>query len=486
MPGLRDQLQAVKNRLEGAGRFLLPKQFGGMTNAEAGQSLLQGVLSPGSTPPPRTAADYLEAYSRLPWLRAIVGKISFSIASVEWTLSAQTRGGRAIRSNLARSCALESRQAGMARLRKQGELTEIVDHPALDLLNNPNPFLTSLGTRKVMQAHLDLVGEHFWLLEKNVLGVPFRVWPVPPNWVLATPTPSSPFFHLRFNTFDAKVPAEDVIAFYDDDPKNPYGRGTGVSMALGDDLEADEYAAKHIKQRFFNRTIPELLITVEDTSAVELKREETRFRQTLQGVFKQLVPYFMNRKVDVKTLGDSFKSLQITQLRTFERDMCINVFGVPPEILGIIANSNRATITAADFLYSRWVLVPRLELIRATLQEKLLPLFDDRLILDYVSPVKEDFKEQLEAMKAATWAWSVDEWRAIGGGEALPEDAGLVHPITGGVSFREPDELVQSAPNMTPNTPPEGGDDAQDGDEKGTRNRARELAAVKRLLGIAA
>src|SRR5262249_32651471 len=39
-------------------------------------------------------------------------------------------------------------------------------------------------------------------------------------------------------------------------------------------------------------------------------------------------------------------SLQMVQLRQFERDMVVQVFGIPPEILGILANSNRACHSA--------------------------------------------------------------------------------------------------------------------------------------------
>ena len=43
------------------------------------------------------------------------------------------------------------------------------------------------------------------------------------------------------------MPPEDVIVFKDPDPANPYGRGSGIGKALGDELDTDEFAAQHIE-----------------------------------------------------------------------------------------------------------------------------------------------------------------------------------------------------------------------------------------------
>lgn len=452
-------MAGLRERLELAARLVLPKALGGFggisEQSETGARLLQGVLSPGSAPTARSARDFVEAYSRLPWLRAIVGKIAFSIASVDWVIGFVQQNGQPVRSRaLAQSVEYETRRATRKRLKQAGEFVEILTHPALDLLANANPFLTGLGTRKVLQAHLDLVGEAFWMLEKNAAGVPFQVWPIPPHWIMRVPSTSEPTWDIRWNALNITVPAEDMICFKDEDPAQPYGRGTGISLALGDDLEIDEYAAKHIKTRFYNRAVPELLISIEDANPVEQHRLETKFKQSAQGVFKQLMPFFINRKVDVKELGDNFRELQVIQLRSWERDMCIQTFGVPPEIFGIIANSNRATIKEGQSIYARWVLVPRLELIRSVLQERLIPFFDDRLVIDYVSPVKEDTVEQMEAAKVAPWARMVDEWRAAQGEPPLDNGAGQVFLVPNALRpVRDFRELTQGAEPSTPTAP---------------------------------
>ena len=53
--------------------------------------------------------------------------------------------------------------------------------------------------------------------------------------------------------------------------------------------------------------------------------------------------------------------MTFTELRSFERDAIIQTFNVPPELVGVIENSNRATIEAALTIMAIQVIVPRLE-----------------------------------------------------------------------------------------------------------------------------
>lgn len=387
---------------------------------------VSSVISQRSSPPGRQVEDLLKAYSRLPWLRSVVGKVGFSTAAVPWKLYYETT---ARRTRAIQRAQYVIRRRMIREKQLAGELVEIVDHPMLDLMENFNPMMTGLAGRKVTQHHIDLVGEGFWLKERDGLGVPVALWPLPPFWVRSTPTPAQPYFELSRGTWQVDVPTSEMVWFIDLDPHQPYKRGTGTAAALGDELETDEFASKHTKVEFYNRGVPELLITADNLGEEETRRLETDWKQKNRGLFKALQVYFLSRKVDVKQLGQSFRSLQLIQLREFERNIVIQVFGVPPEILGIIEKSNRATVTAADYLFSRWVLVPRLELQRAVMQEHLVTDYDERLILDYESPVEEDSERQLKAAQLAPWALKADEWRVLQGEDPLPDGAGQVHMV---------------------------------------------------------
>jgi hypothetical protein len=215
------------------------------------------------------------------------------------------------------------------------------------------------------------------------------------------------------------------------------------------------------KSWFYNSARPDLIVTVEGARDPELRAAEQRWLDRHQGFFRAFKPYFVSRKITVDEIGQTFRDMQFTQLRQHERDTIIQVFGVPPEILGVLESSNRATIDAADYLFSKHVLVPRLELIRETVQERLAPMFDDRLVVEYENPVQEDKAHQLEAAKAQPAALLVNEWREMAGLEALPGRQGKVHLMPVGLF---PVDRLDAAPVPVPVEPGEPVDPDDDDD----------------------
>jgi HK97 family phage portal protein len=407
-------------------------------SAKRAFGLLSGVLPGGLGPPPvRGTKEYLRAYSEMPWLRAVASRIATAVSSTEWQLFVRGKSGERAR----RDWAMQRAQNPVRRkaLRQQamnmGDLREIEDHPLLDVLNDANSLQTGAQMRKVTQLHLDLVGESFWLKERDALGMVVAVWPIPPDWVINTPTPINKFFRVQFRSWRGLIPDTEILWFSEPDPANPYGRGSGTAQALGDELETDEFVAKHTKAFFYNRARPDLLVWPKQGTLRQenVDRLEESWLQSSQGFWKAFKPYFLSREVGVQTLDQNFRALMLVQLREFERIAIIQQFGIPPELLGVLENSNRATIEAADYLFSRYVIQPRLEFLRAVMQERLVPEFDERLILDYVNPVSEDKEHHLKAAQAAPWSINVDEWRELQGREPLDDKKGEVHIFPTGV-----------------------------------------------------
>jgi hypothetical protein len=85
----------------------------------------------------------------------------------------------------------------------------------------------------------------------------------------------------------------------------------------------------------------------------------------------------------------------------------------------------------------RYVLVPRLEFVREILQERLAPEFDERLIVQYESPVTDDKEMQLRAATAAPWALKVNEWRGMAGQPKLDGPEGERHVVPFGLTSVE-------------------------------------------------
>ncbi len=449
--------------------------------AAADQDFLSSVLGGSQlgvgAAPERSTAELLESYNRMPWLRAVVHKVAQSVATTSWRvlIARDVQSGRALRMSKFQAGSHRTRELLMKQLaaRKDVELVEIEDHPILDLINTGTPLFPGTTSSQLVQSHLDLVGEAFQLKERanrvvnerTRQGVVTSLLPVPPHWVKALPTKEHPFFDVQFGRagIAEPVPKEDVIYYRDPNPKDPFGRGSGTARSLGDELQANEAASITIRTRLENNSIPPFLAMPdsEGGSSVEssqLERIREDWQRRLRGPEKGGgIVHFLRTRFKIEKLGNTFEELSLIPLLENQRDTIIQVYGLPPELLGVIENSNRATIESAEVLYARHVLLPRLELRRAVLQQSLVPEFDERLILEFDSPVPDDREFELGVIKVAPWAFQADEIRERAGQEPLPDDDGKVHAVPTSV-FLQP-TLTGEEPPPEEDEPEEPEDD---------------------------
>lgn len=361
------------------------KRLVGIYSALGGQgrAFLDGVFgSRVGDPPERGTLEFLQAYQTSPWVRAVHGRISTVIGSTVWTLTARGR-----------------------------EVPP--DHLMLRTLASPNRLMTGFDLIKITQLYLDLVGDAFLLKVRNGFNAPVELWPIPPHWIAELPTPARPQFRVSYYSWQGFVPDTDVLWCHDAAPADPYRRGTGIVRSQSDEIETHEYASKHAKQLFWNRAIPEFVVMDEAASPDEIGRHERHWLQRLQGFWRWNKPYFVNRKLEFwQPQQMHLDNLTMVPLMKYERDLLLQTIGMPPEQLGIVENSNRATIDGSDYVFETRIVKPRRDFLRDALQMKLAPEYDERLTVGYVDTVPQDKDHALNVMKSAPHAWSVDEWRA--------------------------------------------------------------------------
>lgn len=408
--------------------------------------------------PKRNAEDLVKAYASMPWLRAIFDKIARATATVPWTLEMPLRApaGKAYRDRALQGGDLTTRKQLGAMLRKTQRLRPVETHPALDALEGGNPLLVGMNVRRVTQIHLDLVGEAFWLFERNGAGMVIAIWPLPPHAVHRTPTPAYPFYDIYYRGAVLRgVPASEILWFCEPDPWDPYGRGTGLGGALADELEGGEYAGKTIKSFFYNDARPPVLVMpAADAGPMEeheAKRLGGGWTEKLAGFLNRYKPMFLSRRVEVRELQTKFDDMPLVELLRYYRDTQQQVSSMPPEMLGILENANRSTVEAAELFFARHLIVPRLELQRAHLQERFIPQYDERLVLSYISPVPEDHAFSLAVMTARPQAFAVNDYRVKAGFEELPGDEGKIFVVGfADRAVRSLDDLVDAAGAVAP------------------------------------
>lgn len=411
----------------------------------------------------RVGDQWLEAYNQMPWLRATVGKIAGGVASLEWGIT-RTIGpdGKTTRRRDLQRAQIDRRQKILSAMVDQGNAEPVFEHPALDLLNDPCPLLEGKAFWILSQIYYEIPGEVFWLVERAegvnekglATGLPVALWPIPPTWVTRTPTPDRPTFDIERGTMSiTDIPPRELWWLKNPDPVNPYARGMGSALSLADELDADESAARMVSWSFYNRGQGDQLVSLPEATKKELDAFRNNWQANLVGVTNALKTHFVNVKAEVSQLSHDFQHLQVLELRKFSRDIVRQVQGIPPEVLGIVENSNRATIEAADFMFGKHVIIPRAEIWREFLQERLIPEYDARAVIDYVSPITEDKEFALKVSMVAPQAFKQNELRRLAGFDPLKDAEGGSLFFVNGRTYRSLQEIEgddPAAPGLAP------------------------------------
>lgn len=378
---------------------------------DSGVGLLAGVLQAGQMAR-RGTPELAIAYRRLPWLRSVGHRIAHDCAAIPFRLYQPAKGSAKAFKGVAGAV----RRSLMEDAKRAGDLREIDSHPFLDLMARWNPALRAHASRVVVQLWLDIKGEVFSIKERNGLGAPLELWPIPPHWVTEIPRLDWPYFRAQYLGWNRILPETEMAWWRHPDPLNPYARGIGLGESLADNFDVAEQATQHIRDWFFNRGKPAGIVNLPGAGEDILTRARAEWEQKYQGPGKSNRLHFTNAEnMSVQDLSQTFVEQEVVALTEQQRDVVMQVFNVPPECMGVIENSNRATIDAAYTLYAMGVLCPRMDFLVDSLGP-LLEEFDSGLILDYANPVPADkeFKHTVFA-SSPSGTFTRNEQRALAG-----------------------------------------------------------------------
>ena len=375
-----------------------------------------------TSPPDRNSQEFLEAYGKSPRLSPVT-KISTDLSNVSGKLF---------------------------RVKANGDRDEITDHPFLDFMARPNPlpYMTRSAFWKLHETYLMIKGEGQAVIERDAAGYPAELWPIPPHWVADIPRLDFPYYTIRSRDgLQRLVPVADMFVVRQLNPLDPYGRGLGDAEPVADEIETDEYMAKWAKKFFFNDATPPVLMSAPGITKDEYDRFQAAWNDRHRGVGNSHKMGIIPRDVTVNKLVDSQREMDFTESRKDLRDAVNAHFGVPPEILGIVENSNRATATQAKIIYAENVLTPRLLARQDAINAQLLPFWGEDLLWEYGDIVPEDteFRLQMSNAGLSGSAMLVDEWREQNGFDPLPNGAGQVLFVPYASLPTMPEELTESA-----------------------------------------
>lgn len=330
----------------------------------------------------------MDTMSEVGTIFAIVDKLATGVAMPEWKMYVRAASGI------------------------KEDRTEVTSHGVLDLLNNPNPFMSLNELMEAGQQHAELVGETD-IVVGRARGVkyPIELWPAMPQRLSPVPDAYKYLAAWMYKGPDGDtVPLEldEIIRFRRPNPQDPY-RGISWVQPILVDLDADRYGQEWQRQFYLNSAQPGGVIEVDRRLSDDEFAEMTyRWREQHQGINKaHRVAVIENGSKYVSTPLTQ-KDMQFAEMSTVMRDKALAAAGFPKSMLGITEDVNRANAEAGEYMYSKWLLTPRLERWRGMLNRQLLPLFGQDIArkyeLDYESPVPENSEQAIAELTAKTTA----------------------------------------------------------------------------------
>lgn len=373
--------------------------------------------------------------------------------------------------------------------RKNKNGAEIVEtHDIYNLLENPCPAdreLTGWHIRYFVFACYCLVGEAYLLKIRDGKKV-IALQPISPSWVVQKPTSNRKYWEIYpFGTAGGNsivVPVEDVICFKDIDLSDPYGRGRGTAETIGDEIQSDEYAAKYAKNLFFNDATPSAIIYAPKGTKETADLIKQSWLQRMAGIGHAKEPMVLTGEDSkFEKIANTPQELDFVESRKFLRDSALQQFHIPPEIMGILENSNRSTIDSAFYLLNKNVLSDYLRMFERVINTQLLwEDFDKEKVftLHHENTIEEDMDLKLRTVNdgLSRGVLTVNDWRKAMGFE--PDEKGGDVYLR---SFGQVEQPFNSEPIELPETQeseeielPEGESNAENNNENQNINIADE------------
>ncbi len=320
--------------------------------------------------------------------------------------------------------------------KKNGEVWEdLPSHPAVDIIYYVNDFMSYHELMFGTQAFQELDGNSFWYLVPAAGKAVSEIWPLDPTRM--TVVKSSKNFiggYIYVNEKGEKVPFKptEILHFKRFSPTNPF-RGVGTVEAAAIPLDIDKFASEWQRNFFGNAAMPAALLTSDNELTQEqYDRIMANWKAKYQGVANAHKLAIMEGGIKYTSLSPTAKEMEFTQSRKDIRDEILAIFRVPKTILGITEDVNFASAQASEYVFSKYIIKPKMNFILSVLNENYLPLWGldpKQYRFSCVDPVPENIEQKLTER-----VQSVDKWKTrneIRAEEGLP-------PVEGG------DELYTS------------------------------------------
>ena len=282
-------------------------------------------------------------------------------------------------------------------LSRAGDLEEVLNGPLVDLLRNVNGYMNSFDSKKLTSVNLDLTGNAYWVLVRNMLGIPAAIWFVNSAYMSIIPDKDVWIKGYRYKRGSTEIEykPEDVVHFKCVSPGNQY-YGIAPLLACLDAFNLEEYMMNYETQVFKTGGNPKMIIyTKNQVTKEQAERMKAAFKQIPDGDIAVLYGEdFTLHDVNSPTTRD----MGFREGLSFARDriaMCLHV----PKSMLTADDVNRATAVAQQYHLAKYAIEPRCTQIDEKITEHLAPQFNERYVVCFDNTVPEDAEQEREDRK---------------------------------------------------------------------------------------
>jgi HK97 family phage portal protein len=327
----------------------------------------------------------------------------------------------------------------LQQISKAAKIQRVVNHPLVDLLEHPCDEMSKYDFLYYLDTQLSLAGEAFVHIVREDYeirddgtpivneGLPVGLWPLLTQHVtIYSENGRVAGYTYSINKEPITYKKCDVIHFKMVNHENPYGPGYGPVRAVYERILLGKYELGYLNSLFRNQARFDSLVVLKGGASndqCERYQKELEMRFSKGGMGG---PWVVEEDdVDVKPLSWSPKDILSTELYKWTKLQIINSFGLNAAIFDT-ESSNRATATTARIQSQENCVEPRLRLIEEKLNQMLCKEFDERLLVEFESPVEVDSDAEVEknTKYLAAGVYTVDEVRAQMGLPAKPTTGG--------------------------------------------------------------
>ena len=340
------------------------------------------------------------------------------------------------------------------KVKKNGDVDEVTEHPILELLHRPNPYMTKREFVFLCQAYKSLTGENPIRIKKTG-KTPTELWPLDPIHLTPIIGRTKDGFEMiiRYeytDTFNGQInkitlQPDEVIFIKNMNPRNMW-RGYGPVEASQNSIDTIHYSELYNLNFFKNSAVPfTVLYTDQKLTQQVIERLKSSWNSSYRGVNNAFKTAILEAGLKVEKLQQSSKDMDFIEQQRFLRDKLMAMFKTTKVALGITEDVNRANAEASEYVFMKNCVRPKMAQFVESFNEFLLPLLDDTgtLFLDFEDPVPKD-----RIAKVGEYTAAVDKWMTR---NEIRDEEGLP-PLDGGDEIWQPLNLTIMS-NPTPNTP---------------------------------